>query len=362
MQALFTSVFLINIFVLCITAADALTNRLISHTRKKMSVIGCLIIGGAALGECIGVLTNGAAEEWILLHKLAKLMEFSLTPFIGIAASAAYGKAKKLNIAVAAASLHAVFECVSVFTGWIFRVDSQNIYHREKLYWIYILFFSLSMIYGFMGIVSNEKEYQTGIDSVMGLTFGMLIFGITIQIMNSDIRIDFICIAIVNFILYSRYCKTILQVDALTRLLNRRCYEVNLRNVGKKAIVIILDVNKFKDVNDTYGHSAGDECLKNVANELMNVYGKYGCCYRIGGDEFCVVLNKNLDSFKELNRRFDRAIRELCEQDERMAGVSMGYACYDADTCHIQDVIDEADAMMYKQKEAVNAAENKTGE
>ena len=103
-------------------------------------------------------------------------------------------------------------------------------------------------------------------------------------------------------------------------------------------------------MNDTYGHLAGDACLCAVARELQPVYGAYGLCYRIGGDEFCAILHTDLETVKELNRQFDAAIRELREQDSTIPNVSLGYACYDAAASHIQDVIEEADAMLYRNK------------
>lgn len=70
-------------------------NRLITKETKMKSVITCLLIGMAALGECAGVLTNGASVSFILLHKIAKVIEFSAAPAIGVAAAMAYGDVKK---------------------------------------------------------------------------------------------------------------------------------------------------------------------------------------------------------------------------------------------------------------------------
>ena len=130
--------------------------------------------------------------------------------------------------------------------------------------------------------------------------------------------------------------KTLLQVDPVTRLLNRRCYDVNITDIGARAVILFFDVDKFKQVNDTYGHSVGDICLRNVAQQLRSVYGKQGLCYRVGGDEFCVILRDGIEDLKELNDRFAAAIRELQESDSRMPGVSMGYAYFVSAASHVQ--------------------------
>lgn len=350
MLNLYTSVVLITILLLCVTKADIITNRLITKHTKKLSIIVCLLIGSASLGECIGLLTNGASASLIPLHAFAKLIEFCATTLIGITVAVAYGAVSKPKIAIVIAAAHAILECIALYFGWIFLIDSENIYHREKLYWIYVLAFAGSLIYGLVCIIRNDKKYHNQTDCALILTFVLLITGISIQLMNSDIRIDFLCVTIANMILYNRYCKVILQVDALTHLLNRRCYETNIGSLNSDALLLFFDVNKFKQVNDTYGHSAGDVCLKKIAAQLQNVYGKYGNCYRIGGDEFCVILIKNFDGVEILNNNFKKAINQEQKNDERIPDVAIGFAFFDEKNSHIQTVIEKADAMMYKNK------------
>lgn len=347
---LYISVVLISILLLIITIVDVLSNRLITRKMKKYSIISCLLIAGSMIGECIGVLTNGANESLIILHEIVKVLEFCLAPAIGVAVAMAYGVVKRPEPAILIAAAQASFECIAAGYNWVFSIDSQNIYHRESMYYVYVIAFVVSVIYSLVCIIRSGMEYQTGVDSVLVLTMIMIIVGIGIQFVNSDIRIDYMCIALGNLLLYSRHYKMVLQVDAVTHLLNRRCYDANIGNLGSRAIVIYFDINKFKHVNDTYGHSVGDICLQNIAERINNVYGKYGLCYRIGGDEFCVILNSGFEIFEELNKQFLDDIDALHENDKRMPGVSLGYAYYDADNTHIRNVIEEADAMMYKNK------------
>ncbi|MDD6236473.1 MAG: GGDEF domain-containing protein [Clostridiales bacterium] len=347
---LYTAVILVTILLLITTTADIVTNRLITKGTKIKSVITCLLIGMAALGECVGVLTNGAPVSFILLHKMAKVIEFSTAPAIGVAAAMAYGDVKKPRLVISLCVVHALFECVAMCFGWVFRVDSQNIYHREELYLIYVVAFVLSIILCFISIIRNGKAYQIGMDIVLIWTLILLAVGIGIQFIFSNVRIDFLCIAVGNMLFYSRYYKIMLQVDAVTGLLNRRCYEVNLTDMESCAVILLFDVDQFKQVNDVYGHLVGDICLQNVAKQLRDVYGKYGVCYRVGGDEFCVILNEKIEKTEELTARFISAIKRLQESDNRMPTVSMGYAYYDASVSHIQNVIEEADAMLYRNK------------
>ncbi|MDD6880907.1 MAG: GGDEF domain-containing protein [Firmicutes bacterium] len=347
---LYTAASLITAMILIITVADAVTNQLIEKNIKNKTIIACSVILVAALGECIGVLTNGAPEAFLLLHKIAKVMEFSCAPFIGLTVGMAFGDAKCSKVAIAVYMSQAAFEVIASHYGWVFIIDNHNLYYREELYFIYVLAFLSSTFYGFYCIVRGGRGYQVRTDIVMVLSFCMLAVGIGIQFVFSGIRVDYLCISIVNLMFYLRYNKGMLQVDAVTGLLNRRCYDVNISNIEHDSAVIFFDVDKFKIVNDTYGHSVGDICLQNVAKALQKVYEPHGTCYRTGGDEFTVILTDGIENLNEINEAFYREIKDVQESDGRMPGVTLGYAFYDTASEHIQNVIEAADAMLYKNK------------
>ena len=197
----------------------------------------------------------------------------------------------------------------------------------------------------------STEEYQMNIDSVLILTLLLLALGVTIQFIYSEIKVDYLCVAIANYLLYSRYNKMVFQVDALTMLLNRGCYETNIESLRSKAILLFFDVNQFKKVNDTYGHDVGDLALKNIALRIKKTYGKYGKCYRIGGDEFCVIMNRHLEEADKLKESFFTSMKEMRKKDPRMPSVSLGYATYDS-SLPIEQVIKEADTKMYQNKKA----------
>lgn len=184
----------------------------------------------------------------------------------------------------------------------------------------------------------------------MILILCFLAAGIGIQMLYPEIRVDFMCVAIGNLLLYNYRGNVVHQIDRTTQLLNRRCYEREIENMKSSAYVLIFDINKFKQINDTYGHAEGDRALELVARQIYKVYGKYGACYRIGGDEFCVIMWKNLDKIKTLNCSFQETIENMNQNNIKLSGVSLGYAYYDEKKMNIKDVIAQADEMMYKNK------------
>ncbi len=118
----------------------------------------------------------------------------------------------------------------------------------------------------------------------------------------------------------------------------------------KAGLFCLFDVDKFKNVNDTYGHLFGDVCLEKIAIQIRHVYGKYGTCYRIGGDEFCVIMQKNIVDIDIINNHFQQAVESLQQSDQRIPQVAYGYAYYDMKSEHIQKIIEQADTMMYQNK------------
>lgn len=115
-----------------------------------------------------------------------------------------------------------------------------------------------------------------------------------------------------------------------------------------------MDLNKFKNVNDKYGHAAGDLVIKNVGQRLKDVLRCSDSVYRLGGDEFAVVV-KGLKSRSDASVVAKKFVDVLSEphilEGERNANVivppSIGVAFYKADELDTESLIQRADQMMY---------------
>ena len=88
------------------------------------------------------------------------------------------------------------------------------------------------------------------------------------------------------------------KVDGLTEIGNRRAFDEQLtqewfraKREGKNVALLLIDIDYFKQYNDTYGHPAGDKCLQNIAHCLTSSFKRHSdFCFRIGGEEFAVIL------------------------------------------------------------------------
>lgn len=148
------------------------------------------------------------------------------------------------------------------------------------------------------------------------------------------------------------------KVDLLTGTLNKNTFKKyvvrNLKKKKNRQALIIIDINKFKAINDTYGHLAGDRVIKKMAHRLTKVLRGKDLVSRWGGDEFVVYVD-DLESQCDIEKIIKRIHREVAHPfqiDETLiqVDVSTGYACYPDDGTHYQELYKKADHKMYANK------------
>lgn len=141
--------------------------------------------------------------------------------------------------------------------------------------------------------------------------------------------------------------------DELTRCYNRHAYETDIHalDLNQEWIYLSLDLNGLKHVNDTYGHAAGDELIKAAADCMREVFYKYGKVYRVGGDEFVVLLDKHVNDFNTLIQSFETKVDHWHGKFVTSMGISYGVVFSKEQTWQrVEDVSKIADDRMYKSK------------
>lgn len=327
-------------------------NIALKKERQQASVMLFSLIIIGVLCEWSGVMLNGQEASQIPLHKLVKVIELSLSPFIGLACGKSFGDARWEKPVFYALCGNVLLDIISAFTGLIFYVDADNIYHHGRFYAIYLIAYVIGIVYFVARGIAISQNFQGNYGFSI---FGVVVFtGICIitQMTDSNIKIDWLAISISAIMLYKFYGDMLLQMDGLTELLNHWSYEHSIQNLDRKAVVLFFDVDKFKQINDTYGHAFGDDCLKSVARCLHRAYGNYGLCFRYGGDEFCVILYRSLENADKLTKDFYAALSQKRKKEKRLPTVSYGYAAFDPQADQIEDVMKKADERMYRYKQA----------
>ena len=141
--------------------------------------------------------------------------------------------------------------------------------------------------------------------------------------------------------------------DELTGCLNRHAYEtdINKLDLKKEWIYISLDLNCLKRINDTYGHAAGDEMICAAAACMTASFGEFGKVYRIGGDEFAVIVAQKPDEFDSMKNEFDSSVSKW--RGKNVDSMTISYGCVgslEEDWENIYDIAKEADRRMYESK------------
>ncbi|MBR1424702.1 GGDEF domain-containing protein [bacterium] len=170
----------------------------------------------------------------------------------------------------------------------------------------------------------------------------------------------------INF-MYSR-TKYLSLTDALTRLPNRRCFDGALdkefsraKRYKNKLTLAMFDVDFFKRINDTYGHQCGDFVLREIANAALQTFRKSDTVFRIGGEEFAVLLTEtDIDQSIIPLERFRKTIDTLdLEYNDQIISltVSIGACQLSDDIDSEEKFVEQADKCLY---EAKNSGRNKT--
>jgi len=146
--------------------------------------------------------------------------------------------------------------------------------------------------------------------------------------------------------------------DPLTGLGNRRAFERDLdlalhraQRTNEPLALLYLDVNGLKRLNDRHGHAAGDETLRSLA-AVMRSQSRIGLDwgYRVGGDEFVMVLSAAPSGAHALA---DRLAHAFCERSPHASSVSSGVVVWNGEA-RLQDLLQEADSRMYKHKQPLS--------
>lgn len=145
------------------------------------------------------------------------------------------------------------------------------------------------------------------------------------------------------------------QIDGLTKTLNKVTFQEKmaaLLPVTDKGLLFVIDMDRFKQINDEHGHSMGDRVLEGVAQSLLDVFRHRDPVGRIGGDEFVAFLAGADDAAVIQAKR--EALESLIAETSRSLGVpiamSIGVARYPQDGATYQELFDAADRAMYDEK------------
>lgn len=148
--------------------------------------------------------------------------------------------------------------------------------------------------------------------------------------------------------------------DFLTGLFNRMRCEKDLDRLiriakaeGKEGALLYIDLDDFKHINDGLGHQYGDVLLKAISNSLKRIPGVENNCYRMGGDEFIVMITpEEFENLERIVADIQRVFRKpwYLKGEDYFCTMSMGIVCFPTDADVVDEVIRKADMALYSAK------------
>lgn len=256
--------------------------------------------------------------------------------------------------------LGSVVIILNTFTHYLFFLDENNCYHRGPLFYPYVLICFSVLVFTFVMIVFNRKKIRP--DHFVPMVFFVVPTIITslLAILLYGIALSWVGTTLAIFIIYLFIQSQRLGTDYLTNLNNRRqlneylTYHMRGRRNNEKFGIIMMDINQFKQINDSLGHAAGDEVLIALAKILKASFRSGEFISRYGGDEFIVVMSAScLEDVSSAVKRFQSSIDQFNKTNIKSwkLSVSIGYDLYDpALGLSFDVVLNHVDSLMYREK------------
>lgn len=199
------------------------------------------------------------------------------------------------------------------------------------------------------------KQHGIGVSEQISLD----LLHLQIQFLVAFVALNLISvIMLVSIYKYMAYKEYKGEMDELTGVMGRRMFLYHCEKAQKEngarpesmGWFLFVDVDYFKEINDTFGHGVGDKVLREIAGNLHGIFGAYGKVGRIGGDEFAVILEKMMTE-QELGQRLDEfltIISGILTDKKVSCSIGAYQFCFPQE---VKNLLTETDEMLYEAKE-----------
>lgn len=220
----------------------------------------------------------------------------------------------------------------SPFTGIIFTVSEDNIYARSEVFFaIPTILIFLYVIYGTVNVyLKRKKAGQYMLFPAIYFVTPIMLAMIT-QMMYYGISLIFIGIAVGITGVYISTQSESVYIDHLCGVYNRRYYNdyiLSFCNANKKdesLAGVLIDMDEFKEINDNFGHHAGDKALMVFSSVLRKHMSGIGFAVRYGGDEFILMTKKSLSEAEAVVERITKELKEINASGENEFQLKFSY-------------------------------------
>lgn len=259
---------------------------------------------------------------------------------------------------------------MSVLNLWMdvfFTISAENIYTRTTLMILpYIVTYGY-LIYGAVMVLRYQNKVGKYLFMPVMVFLLPVFVGSLLQMLFYGIALTWVSVAFGLTALYINLQNEVSLLDPLTKLYNRtylnRYLNSTMQRSGmeRKTAGIMLDINSFKEINDTYGHSEGDTALQLVGQCLMDTVSGANVAVRYGGDEFIIILRVREErEVEQMMERIRMRMAQISGESARPYTItlSMGTALYDPATDNLDRFLGRMDQRMYEAKRSYYSGSN----
>ena len=251
---------------------------------------------------------------------------------------------------------------VNIFIPLIFTIDETNTYSRLPLGYMFYIVDIGYLLFSIWILRSFQERYGKVRFFPLYLMIGPIFLGCVLQVVFYGVSLIWVSIAVGLTAIYMAIQNEFSYLDKLTGLFNRAYLDYMLENsVKDKSNLggIMIDVDYFKEINDTWGHSVGDEALIDVARIITFAKPDKAVAIRFAGDEFIVLVKGTTDNALDgivKDIREELKLFNETEQRQYKLSLSLGYGIYDpAKESSIDAFLKHMDDYMYEEKNEKHA-------
>lgn len=266
---------------------------------------------------------------------------------------------------------NAVLALLSPAFGFYFKITDANIYKRGSLFLVNAFFMYYYLIIAFKELIQYRHTIRRQSFIPMLLFVLPPSLGGILQVLSFGLLLiwpmaTLSCLMVYVFVQMERA-----SIDFLTGLFNKREFESYMANLEKSHLQLgklagyVIDLNRFKQINDTYGHDIGDEALKSIAHVIKSSFRSNDFVTRFGGDEFAVILFiEHEQDLQRINQRLVDQLKAFNAQTPFpfQLEFSFGSDIYRSGLDNsVEKFMRRLDEMMYIQKQETYAKEKHNG-
>ncbi|MCR5557955.1 MAG: GGDEF domain-containing protein [Butyrivibrio sp.] len=332
----------------------------------KLVSILALLVGVSAAGD----IARELGPNYFFVTRFSDYFIFAFDP-LGFLFSLAYidsytvyGNTKLRSLFLWFMRIYAVINFVAVTvsaiydTKWFYYYENFT-YQRGGFYLLRGLFHVVLCLVVIVYVIVFKNGINQSYRLPIVLFPGIVALGGLLQVTVSYLNIEYAATVIASMILLIYVQKRDVNLDYLTGIVNRRGIDIALKRAisdckEREFAAIMIDVDYFKNINDTYGHKAGDEVLESIASVLRASFDDEDVVGRFGGDEFCIITQ--IIDEKALKHKIGHIKDSIAEMEwsnkgEMNLSISTGVAVYDFESgMKVKDFMEHIDRKMYKEK------------